>query len=156
MNEYEQNEKSSRALISAIINHAIIESTNHKRPRPPEFRISRFVRKKLSINIEVLYRLLIEESKKINKGIPTKYSLNILSEIIYILNIMIPIPRRKIETENEKLAWRARKFIKAKNKWFSFYSELLDIDPIYLEEKIWNHINLRDNSAINFSMNLAA
>lgn len=46
--------------------------------------------------------------------------------------------------EKEKLSFEARKFIREENKLFTIYCDLLNLDPEWVEKKLWAVIKKND------------
>jgi hypothetical protein len=128
------NLQGCRQLIVAIIHNAILESKFYKRPTPPQLRIHR-QRKVKSAAILMAEMFLVKW-----------YNCHLILPLFYDMNIVLfDHMRRKIETENEKLAWEARQYMKAHNKAFKIHCDILDIDPVRFEKKFELYIREFDH-----------
>lgn len=53
-----------------------------------------------------------------------------------------------VSSDHNYLAWDARNFLRSDNKLFCFYCEIIDIDPVYLAEKVHKQLERYDKSLL--------
>lgn len=129
--------KGCRALIAAILNQAIVDGISYKRPRPDQVSVN--LHKKYKKRLNQLYLTLIFLNKfEINNHF--KFLI-----LIKISNLIKKYLRKYNSFKRELLAFEGRSFINKENTLFKNYCYLLDMEPEYLEKKIYIYFKNFDN-----------
>jgi hypothetical protein len=137
----EMNTRGDRGLIAAILIKAIEDGKTARRPRPQYLAVAAHKKYKKK------FEMLCEETFDIINlnSISTNFKFKLL---LKYLRIVIKIKKRVDNYANELLAHEARSFFSAKNKLYVFYCTLIDIEPVYLEEKVFKFFKDFDQGLI--------
>lgn len=122
-----ENYSGEKKLIAAIINKTIEDGRIHKYPSPPFISLKKH--KEYIMKIKIIGEFLF---KMINYKNITSFMMKLIN---FLIKLIVKLNRKRIAYHCETLAYEARQFFNHKNKLFSFYCTLIDIDPEYFAEK---------------------